>query len=68
MAKAVFRRRNLGLHPKPKGRPSMKPKELIPSTKDQSVKSDKERIKELEAEIARLKYEMSFTMLYERNA
>ena len=50
----------LGLHPKPKGRPSMKPKELIPSTKDQSVKSDKERIKELEAEIARLKYEMSF--------
>ena len=38
----------------------MKPKELIPSTKDQSVKSDNERIKELEAEIARLKYEMSF--------
>ena len=50
----------LGLHPKPKGRPSMKPKELIPPTKDQSIKSDKERIKELEAEIARLKYEMSF--------
>lgn len=49
-----------GLHPKPKGRPSMKPKELIPPTKDQSIKSDKERIKELEAEIARLKYEMSF--------
>ena len=48
------------LQPKPKGRPSMKPKELIPPTKDQSVKSDKERIKELEAEIARLKYEMSF--------
>ena len=50
----------LGVHPKPKGRPSMKPKELIPPTKDQSIKSDKERIKELEAEIARLKYEMSF--------
>ena len=49
-----------GLYPKPKGRPSMKPKELIPPTKDQSIKSDKERIKELEAEIARLKYEMSF--------
>ena len=49
-----------GLHPKPKGRPYMKPKELIPPTKDQSIKSDKERIKELEAEIARLKYEMSF--------
>lgn len=32
----------------------------IPPTKDQSIKSDKERIKELEAEIARLKYEMSF--------
>ena len=44
---------------KPKGRPSMKPKELIPPTKDQTIKSDKERIKELEAEIARLKYEMS---------
>lgn len=38
----------------------MKPKELIPLTKDQSIKSDKERIKELEAEIARLKYEISF--------
>ena len=50
----------LGLHPKPKGRPYMKPKELIPPTKDQNIKSDKERIKELEAEIARLKYEMSF--------
>ena len=50
----------LGLQPKPKGRPSMKPKELIPSTKDQYIKSDKERIKELEAEIARLKYEISF--------
>ena len=50
----------LGLYPKPKGRPSMKPKELISPTKDQSIKSDKERIKELEAEIARLKYEMSF--------
>ena len=49
-----------GLYPKPKGRSSMKPKELIPPTKDQSIKSDKERIKELEAEIARLKYEMSF--------
>ena len=50
----------LGVHPKPKGRPSMKPKELISPTKEQSIKSDKERIKELEAEIARLKYEMSF--------
>ena len=49
-----------GLQPKPKGRPSMQQKELIPPTKDQSIKSDKERIKELEAEIARLKYEMSF--------
>ena len=49
----------LGLHPKPKGRPSMKPKELIPPIKDQTIKSDKERIKKLEAEIARLKYEMS---------
>ena len=49
-----------GLQSKPKGRPSMKPKELIPSTKDQCIKSDKERIKELEAEIARLKYEISF--------
>ena len=50
----------LGLQPKPKGRRSMKPKELIPPTKDQCIKSDKERIKELEAEIARLKYEISF--------
>lgn len=50
----------LGLYPKPKGRSSMKPKELISPTKEQSIKSDKERIKELEAEIARLKYEMSF--------
>ena len=38
----------------------MKPKELIPPTKDQTIKSDKERIKELEAENARLKYEISF--------
>lgn len=38
----------------------MKPKELIPPTKDRCIKSDKERIKELEAEIARLKYEISF--------
>ena len=38
----------------------MKPKELIPLTKVQSIKSDKERIKELEVENARLKYEMSF--------
>ena len=50
----------LGLQSKPKGRPSMKPKELIPPTKDQCIKSDKERIKELEAEIDRLKYEISF--------
>lgn len=49
-----------GLQSKPKGRPSMKSKELIPPTKDQCIKSDKERIKELEAEIARLKYEISF--------
>ena len=49
-----------GLQSKPKGRPSMKPKEQIPPTKDQCIKSDKERIKELEAEIARLKYEISF--------
>ena len=49
-----------GLQAKPKGRPSMKPKEQIPPTKDQCIKSDKERIKELEAEIARLKYEISF--------
>ena len=34
----------LWLHPKPKGRPSMKQKELIPPTKDQTIKSDKERI------------------------
>ena len=38
----------------------MKPKELIPLTKVQSIKSDKERIKELEVENARLKYEISF--------
>ena len=50
----------LGLQPKPKGRPSMKPKEPISPTKNQSIKSNKERIKELEAKIARLKYEMSF--------
>ena len=50
----------LGLQPKTKGRPPMKPKELTPPTKNQCIKSDKERIKELEAEIARLKYEISF--------
>ena len=50
----------LGLQPKLKGRPPMKPKELTPPKKNQCIKSDKERIKELEAEIARLKYEISF--------
>lgn len=35
-------------------------KELIPPAKNESIKSDKERIKELEDEITRLKYEMSF--------
>lgn len=43
-------------------RPSMKAKELIHPIKEQSIKSDKEQIKELEAETARLKYEMAFTM------
>ena len=51
----------LGLQPKPKGRPPMKPKELTPPTKNPMIlNQDKERIKELEAEIARLKYEISF--------
>ena len=50
----------LGLQPKLKGRPPMKSKELTPPKKNQCIKSDKERIKELEAEIARLKYEISF--------
>lgn len=54
----------LGLQPKPKGRPSMQPKkqpkEQTKIEDNQSIKSDKERIKELEAENARLKYELSF--------
>ena len=50
----------LGLQPKPKGRPSMKTKKKIKIQVDSSQKSDKERIKELEAENARLKYEISF--------
>ena len=50
----------LGLQPKPKGRPPMKTKNEINVQIDLTKKSDKERIKELEAEIARLKYEMSF--------
>ena len=50
----------LGLQPKPKGRPPMKTKNEINVQVDSTEKSDKERIKELEAEIARLKYEMSF--------
>ena len=45
----------LGLHLKPKGRPPMKTKKV-----DSSQKSDKERIKELETENARLKYQISF--------
>lgn len=45
----------LGLQPKPKGRPSMKTKKEIKIQVDSSQKSDKERIKELEAENARLK-------------
>ena len=50
----------LGLQPKPKGRPPMKTKKEIKIEVDSSQKSDKERIKELEAENARLKYEISF--------
>ena len=50
----------LGLQPKPKGRPPMKTKKEIKIQVDLTQKSDKERIKELEAENARLKYEISF--------
>ena len=50
----------LGLQPKPKGRPPMKTKKKIKIQVDSNQKSDKERIKELEAENARLKYEISF--------
>ncbi len=50
----------LGLQPKPKGRPPMKTKKEINVQADSTQKSDKERIKELEAENARLKYEISF--------
>ena len=49
-----------GLQPKPKGRPPMKTKKEIKIDVDSTQKSDKERIKELEAENARLKYEISF--------
>lgn len=49
-----------GLQPKPKGRPLMKTKKKIRIQVDSTLKSDKERIKELEAENARLKYEISF--------
>ena len=62
---AIWQRRYLdegifGLQPKPKGRPPMKTKKEIKIEVDSSPKSDKERIKELEAENARLKYEISF--------
>ncbi len=50
----------LGLQPKPKGRPPMKTKIEIKTQVDSIQKSDKERNKELEAENARLKYEISF--------
>ena len=50
----------LGLQPKPKDRPPMKTKKEINVQIDSTQKSDKERIKELEAENARLKYEISF--------
>ena len=50
----------LGLQPKPKGRPPMKTKKEIKVQVVSIQKSDKERIKELEAENARLKYEISF--------
>ena len=48
------------LQPKPKGRPPMKTKKEIKTQVDSIQKSDKERIKELETENARLKYEISF--------
>ena len=62
---AIWQRRYLdegifGLQPKPKGRPPMKTKKEIKLQIDSTQKSDKERIKELEAENARLKYEISF--------
>ena len=50
----------LGLQPKHKGRSPMKTKKEIKLQIDSPQKSDKERIKELEAENARLKYEISF--------
>ena len=50
----------LGLQLKPKGRPPMKTNKKIKLQIDSNPKSDKERIKELEAENARLKYEISF--------
>ena len=49
-----------GLEPKSKGRPPMKPKKTVKIQQNESSLSDKERIRELEAENARLKYEISF--------
>ena len=40
--------------------PKKQPKEQPKEQNNQSIKSDKERIKALEAENARLKYELSF--------
>lgn len=60
MVKAVFRGRDFGVATQAKGRPPMKTKKEIKIQVDSSQKSDKERIKELEAENARLKYEISF--------
>ena len=62
---AIWQKRYLeegifGLQPKPKGRPPMKTKKEIKTQVDSIQQSDKERIKELEAENARLKYEISF--------
>ena len=50
----------LGVEPKPKGRSSMKPNKHFKIQENSDVKSDKERIKELEAENARLRYKISF--------
>lgn len=49
-----------GLLPKRKGRPSMKITSITQSKHTRKTKSDAERIKELEAENTRLKYELSF--------
>lgn len=50
----------LGFQLNPKGRPPIKTKKELKIQVDSTQKSDKERIKELEAENARLKYEISF--------